>query len=443
MSIKVKFNKTERSWAMYDWANSVYATIICAAIFPIYFSSVAKAAGQSGDVLWGYATSFATLIVAISAPVLGSLGDLKGMKKKLLTTFIALGVIFTLLMAITDNIHLMLFGYIVSYIGFLGSLIFYDSFITNVTTEDKMDKLSAFGYALGYIGGSTIPFIASILLIMLGENLGISSTTAVKISVVITSLWWALFSIPILKNVKQVYYTERATGNFVTSTWKSILNTIKDIKSDKVLVLFLIAYFFYIDGVDTVINMSTSYGSTLGLSSTVMILALLVTQLLAVPFSIIYSRLAEKIGTINVLFIGIITYVVVCFVGFYMGYSLETASAAAKLTKTTAEYNAIYNPALKLSQILFWVLAILVSTAQGGIQALSRSNFGKLVPKERSSEYFGFINILGKFSAIMGPALYAFSASVTGHSSSGVLSLITLFVLGGYFLVLTKRKLQK
>ncbi|MBP1757697.1 MAG: transporter [Firmicutes bacterium] len=409
-----RFTPTERSWIMYDWANSSYATIIMAAVFPIYFANVAKNAGVSGDVWWGYGSSLATLTVAVLAPILGAIADFHGMKKKLLTTFLLIGLVFTSMMALTDNWQVMLIGYVFSYIGFTGSLLFYDAFITDVTTPDRMDKVSAWGYAMGYLGGSTIPFILSILLIMFGKNFGIDATLAVKLSVGLCVVWWAGFSLPLLFKVKQVHSIEMPAKALISSAFKGIAKTVRDITANKAMLVFMLAYFFYIDGVNTVIHMATVYGSTLGLDSTHMILALLVTQVVAVPCSIAFGRLAKRFGSINMISAAIVVYFLICIVGFYMGITVESGSPNAVATATK----------------LFWAMAVLVGTSQGGIQALSRSFFGKLVPPSRSNEFFGFFDIFGKFAAVLGPAIYSTIASMTGRSSFGILGLIILFGIG-------------
>ena len=426
-----KFTKQEKSWIMYDWANSVYATNIMAAIYPIYFTSVCKSSGVGGTEMWGYGTSIATFVIAILAPVLGAIGDYKGMKKRFFTFFMLLGVVFTLTMAIFDQWQMMLVGYIISYIGFAGANLFYDSFLTDVTTSDRMDKVSSWGYAMGYIGGSTIPFLISIVILL---KMGMSNPNAVKISVVLTSLWWAAFSLPILKNVKQHYYVETPPSRLVATTFQNIGKTLKNIYINKTIFLFILAYFFYIDGVGTVIHMSTSYGKTLGLDSTKMILALLVTQIVAVPCSIYFSRLANKFGSIKMIGIAIIIYFFICGVGFYMGFSIEQAAGFSVDAQ---------NAALNRSQILFWLMATMVGTVQGGIQALSRSYFGKLVPPEKSNEYFGFFDIFGKFATVIGPALVALFTRWTGRASIGILSISILFLLGILLLLIGKKRFHK
>lgn len=423
-----RFTSLEKSWITYDWANSVFATNIMAAIFPIYFSSVAGAAGVPGDVYWGYGTSAATAAVALAAPFLGAVGDYRGMKKKLFGFFLALGLVFTLTMALTDNWRMMLAGYVVAYIGFTGSCLFYDSFLTDVTTRNRMDRVSAWGYAMGYIGGSTIPFVLSIGILLI---MGMDNPMAVKASVLLTVVWWAVFSIPMLRNVKQVHFVETPRTELVRNTLRNLSSTARAILRDHGMVVFMIAYFFYIDGVNTVIHMATAYGSTLGLDSTGMILALLVTQIVAVPCSILFGRIAAKVGSIRVILVAILTYVAICLLGFLMGRMVESASA-----EEMAE-------AVRRAGTLFWVLAVMVGTVQGGIQALSRSYFGKLVPPERSSEYFGFFDIFGKYAAVLGPLLYGLMAQATGRSSLGILSIAAFFAIAFVLLTLGRRSLAE
>lgn len=481
------FNKKEWSWIMYDWANSIYATNIMAAIYPTIFTSICA----KGDIMWGYGTSIATFIVAVIAPFLGAIGDYKGMKKKLFTVFAAIGILCTALMAIMGNWKIALVGYVISRIGFSGSCLFYDSFLTDVTTDDRMDRVSSWGYAMGYIGGSTIPFVISIAILLIFDY----NTFAQVFSVLIVSVWWAVFSIPFMKNVKQEHYIERTERISASQILKNVVRTFKDICLHKGLLLFMIAYFFYIDGVDTIISISTAYGSTLGLGTTGMILALMVTQLVAMPCSIWFARIAEKVNTRRALMGAVSVYIVICLVGFYMGFSMEPSQNAYEgmLDNAAAPYaeqvdeekfeiymnkaraalrsddpasemaelalfeNATedekafeaelettllaavdenrdladaFNDAVKFSTVLFWCMAVMVGTVQGGIQAASRSYLGKLVPKERSNEFFGFFDIFGKFAAVIGPTLYAGLASATGRSSFGVLGLAILFICG-------------
>jgi UMF1 family MFS transporter len=398
------FSLQEKSWIMYDWANSAHSAIITASILPIFFKTVAKGAGLDSNIAdsyWGYATSAATLILSLVAPILGTLGDYRNMKMKLFRTFFLIGVISTAALSLTGQWFPMLILYAITIIGSSGSGLFYDAFLIDVTTEERMDKVSTYGYAFGYIGGSTIPFIVAIALIMFGKYVGISATLGTQLSFLFTALWWGVFAIPMLKNVKQVYSIDMVP-NPISSSFKRLYKTFKNIRQYKHIFLFLIAYFFYIDGVGTIIHMATVYGDSVGISSTSLMLALLVTQIVAFPFAIIYGKLAKKFGSKIMIFVGIVIYMIICI----LGYNLSTATE-------------------------FWILAILVATSQGGIQALSRSYYGKMVPKENSNEFFGFYDIFGKFAAIMGPALYGLFSQITGESRYGVLSVIVLFIIGG------------
>ena len=420
-----RFTKAEKSWIMYDWANSIYATNIMAAIFPIYF---AMQANETGNKLYGFAVSAAALVVAVLAPILGAIGDLSGMKKKLFAGFLELCVVFSAVMAAFEDWRLMLVGFILSRIGFSGSCLFYDSFLTDVTTPERMDRVSSWGYAMGYIGGSTIPFIISIAVMLLMNQ----SVLSYKIAILIVVVWWAVFSIPFLKNVKQQYSVEDAPQALAKEAFRNAWKTFKDILKDKKILFFIIAYFFYIDGVDTIISMATNYGETLGLGAIGMILALLVTQIVAVPFSILFGNLAKKVGAMKMIAIAVCVYFVITILGFFMGFNIEQAELSG----------GDIDAALKLSSTLFWILATLVGTVQGGIQALSRSYFGQLIPPERSNEYYGFLDIFGKFSCVIGPALYAATYAATGRASLGILSIIVLF-FGGMVALFAGRKYMK
>ncbi len=420
-----RFTKAEKSWIMYDWANSIYATNIMAAIFPIYF---AMQADETGNKLYGFAVSAAALVVAVLAPILGAIGDFSGMKKKLFAGFLVLGLVFTAVMAAFEDWRLMLVGFILSRIGFSGSCLFYDSFLTDVTTPERMDRVSSWGYAMGYIGGSTIPFIISIAVMLLMNQ----SVLSYKIAIMIVVVWWAVFSIPFLKNVKQQYSVEDAPQALAKEAFRNAWKTFKDILKDKKILFFIIAYFFYIDGVDTIISMATNYGETLGLGAIGMILALLVTQIVAVPFSILFGNLAKKVGAMKMIAIAVCVYFVITILGFFMGFNIEQAELSG----------GDIDAALKLSSTLFWILATLVGTVQGGIQALSRSYFGQLIPPERSNEYYGFLDIFGKFSCVIGPALYAATYAATGRASLGILSIIVLF-FGGMVALFAGRKYMK
>ena len=406
-----RMSKQEKSWVLYDWANSAYSILITTAIFPLYFKAAAKEAGlaaSTSTAYWGYANSFATLLISLCAPILGSIADFKGLKKRLFTFFFALGIVFTLLLAVVPSNQwlFLLICYMVTVIGFGGTNIFYDAFLVDVTTEDRMNQVSSRGFAMGYIG-STIPFILSIALIILSQQniIPLSVTVASQAAFAITALWWGLFTIPMLKNVQQVYYKE-PVPNPISNGFKQLFDTFKKIKLYRPLFLFLIAYFFYIDGVNTIITMSTAYGSDLGITSTNLLIILFATQVVAAPFAILYGKLADRFKGKIMLLVGIIVYIVICTYAYFL--------------KTTLD---------------FWILAMLVASSQGGIQALSRSYFAKLVPKENANEFFGFYSIFYKFAAILGPFLVGFTAQITGNTNSGVFSLILLFIIGGAILL--------
>lgn len=401
-----RLTKEENSWVFYDWANSAYSIIITTAVFPLFYKAAAKNAGVSAadsTAYLGYTIAIATFILAMLGPILGSIADYQGYKKRFFRFFFLMGVAATAILAFipSDQWLLLLACYTVAAVGSAGANVFYDAFLVDVTTEERMNRISSRGLGFGYIG-STIPFIISIAIIILAQSktIPISTTTASKIAFLITAAWWGLFAIPLIKNVHQRYYIEREP-NPVLNSFKRLGGTLKEIRKFRALFLFLLAYFFYIDGVGTIISMSTAYGSDLGISSTNLLIILFVTQVVAAPFAILYGRLAEKFTGKKMLYVGIFVYIIVCIYAYFL--------------KTTMD---------------FWILAMLVATSQGGIQALSRAYFAKLVPKEKSNEFFGFYNIFGKFASIMGPLLVGVTAQLTGNSSSGVFSLVILFIVG-------------
>ena len=423
---KNKLTREEKSWIMYDWANSVYATIMMAAVFPIYFTNVANSAGQSGDYWWGIGTSVAMIIVAVSAPVAGALSDFIGYRKKLFSLFLALGVGFTLASAFVDYWAFLLIGYALSHVGFSGSCLIYDSFLSDVAPPERMDTVSGYGFAFGYIGGSTIPFLISIALITFGENFGIGASMAIKLSVVLTAVWWGLFTIPFMKNVHQRYGIEKPKSQAVVrAAFESVIHTAKDIFKDKRIFFYILAYFFYIDGVGTVINMSTSYGATLGLNTTSMILALLVTQIVAFPCSIWFSSLSKHFGSLRMIRAAICEYLLICIVGFFMGFGLEEGWFG-----------------VSTAVVLFWILAIMVGMVQGGIQAISRSYYCQMIPPEKSGEFFGFFDIFGKFASVLGPLLYSLTKGLTGRSSYSILSIVLLFIVSLVVLSIGKKHMS-
>lgn len=395
---KLGLTKKEKSWVLYDVGNSAFV-MLSTALIPVYFASLAEP-GSSVVVAWGYAETVASLILALIMPILGSLADLAGNKKRFLIGFAGTGAVACAALGIPEHAILFLVVYVIAAVMLNGSMVFYDAFLVDATTPERYDQISSHGYAWGYIG-SCIPFIACLVVVLGGGAVGIDAALGMKIAFVITAAWWILFTIPIVKNVHQTHFKERSK-NLVKSTFVGLWGTIKNIVRDKRLRFFMLAFFFYIDGVHTIIKMSTSYGTELGIDSTQLVLALLVTQFVAFPSAILYGRLAKNFGTRRMLMVGVAAYFcIVLFAAFFLRSAVE-----------------------------FWILAICVGLFQGGIQALSRSEFGKLIPAERANEYFGFFDIFGKYAAVMGTFLVSFFTQITGEAMWGVLSIAVLFVLG-------------
>ncbi|QMT17159.1 MFS transporter [Planococcus maritimus] len=401
-----KFTKPEKSWALYDWGNSAYSIIITTAVFPLFYKAAATDAGvelADSTAYLSYTIAIFTFILAMLGPLLGTIADYEGMKKKFFTVFFLLGTISTAMLAFVPEGQWLwlLICYVFAALGATGANLFYDAFIVDITTEKRMNRVSAFGYGLGYIG-STIPFALAILIILLAQNevLPLSVTNASRLAFLITAAWWIVFSIPLFRHVKQKHFIKREASPVVQS-FRRLNKTIREIRQYRALFLFLIAYFFYIDGVGTIISLSTAYGTDLGLSATSLLIVLFATQVVAAPFAILYGKLSDRFTGKKMLYVGICVYIVVCVYAVF----IETI-------------------------VDFWILAMLVATSQGGIQALSRSYFGKLVPKQNANEFFGFYNIFGKFAAITGPLLVGVTSQITGNSSLGVLSLVVLFIIG-------------
>ena len=397
-------SKRERSWVLYDVGNSAYV-MLAATLIPIYFSAIAEP-GSSAVVAWGYATTVASLALALLMPFLGSLADLKGNKKKFLAGTIGTGAVSLAVMGVPGNAMVFLAIYVFSSVMLNASLVFYDAFLVDATEQDRYDEVSSQGYAWGYIG-SCIPFIVCLVIVLFGSSFGIGQLDGIRISFVITAVWWLVFSVPVLRDVHQTHFKAREAHLF-RHTLKGLAGTCKKIARDKRLLMYMLAFFFYIDGVHTIITMSTSYGTDLGIDSTQLVLALLVTQFVAFPSAIAYGRLAGRFGTKRMLLIAVFAYFcITLFAAFFLRSAAE-----------------------------FWVLAVCVGLFQGGIQALSRSEFGKLIPKENANEYYGFFDIFGKYATIMGTLLVSVFTQLTGSSSYGVLSVAVLFIVG--FILLWK-----
>ena len=407
-----KLTPREKRWIMYDVGNSAFV-LLSTAVVPIYANSLLEAAGQDNIVsTWGYAQTIASLVIALLMPILGSIADVQGMKIKFFLGFFLTGVVMCLGMSLPLGWLAFLIVYVLATIGLNGSLTFYDSMLIDTTSNERMDKVSSHGYAWGYVG-STIPFIVCIAVIFGGPALlGLDTAACTRISFLITALWWVAFTVPLLRSYRQVHYRTTAdhTAEAVRGTFRELAGTFRRIARDRSLLLFMIAFFFYIDAVNTVISMSTSYGTQLGIDSTQLVIALLVTQFVAFPCAILYGRLAGRFGAKRMIVIAVIAYLgIVMFAAFFL--------------KTAVE---------------FWILAILVGMFQGGIQALSRSYYGKIIPKDHANEYYGFYDIFGKTASVLGTFLVATTTAVTGNASAGVLSIAVLLVAALVLLLVQK-----
>lgn len=408
----MKYTKMERNWVMYDVGNSALV-LLNTSVVPIYFNAINTGASSADLVTaWANAQTVASLAVALLMPILGSLADYAGNKVKFFLGFFLTGLVLCLAQAIPMSAMAFLVVYVLCTIGLNSSMTFYDAMLPDVTTDDRMDSVSSSGYAWGYVG-STIPFILCIALIFGGPGLlGLDTLTCTRITFIITGLWWLAFTVPLLRTYQQRFGKEREHGaggvlHNIAKTFSGLIGTCKSIAHDRVLLVFMIAFFFYIDGVHTVISMATSYGAALGIDSTQLVLALLVTQFVAFPSAIAYGRLAGRFGTLRMIIVAVAAYVgIVLFAAFFLKSAVE-----------------------------FWIIAVLVGMFQGGVQALSRSYFGKLIPKERANEYYGFFDIFGRYASVMGTLLVSIVTSLTADPSLGVLSIGILLVAGFVMLV--------
>ncbi len=413
----------ERSWIKYDIANSAYTLTFVTVFFPIIFKLVAAQSdvdSENAATILLKATGWYSLIIAILSPILGNISDYKGYKKILFKIFLFMGLIFGLLLCIPVVPWQIYLGiYIIATIGYTGANIFYDAFLTDVTEEENYNKVSSNGFAWGYIG-SCVPFILGLGIYALVnfEIVDMDPRYAIALAFLISIIWWGYYSFPMLKNVNQKYYVEKPAKWFISG----LINTGKTflvLCRDKKVLFFLIGYFFYIDAVGTIIKSAVNIGEELGVTNDItLVMIVLLVQFIAFPCAILFSILAKKIGQVSMLTVGVLIYILICTVGYFIS-----------------------------SQIHLFIFAGLVGLAQGGIQAVSRSHFGSLIPKERSGDYFGFFNIFGKFAAIMGPFILGYTIDISienGYDGPqavrfGILSLIPLLVIGLAFLLLSTK----
>jgi len=410
--------KEEKSWILYDWSSQGYVMIVHSVIFSLFFLQSASTAFGGGydamvqaNAFWSLANTVGTVIVGLLAPVLGTLSGYKGKKKLIFTFFACMGIIGTIALAIVPE-HLwwlLLLTFIVASIGFSGSNKIYDAFLVDVSEKDNMNRVSTLGFGFGYIGGA-LPFILSIPFVILAqfEIINMPLVTAYRISFWIAAIWWIVFSIPMFKNVHQKIGVGEEP-QYIRKSFIRVWTTFKDIKQHKPILIFLVAFFLYSDGLGSIIRLATSYGMTIGLPQHTLLLVLLVTQFVAFPCAIIYGKLSERVGAKKMIFFGIATYCVICMIALTM------------------------NPArdVRFLTAMFWMLAMLVGTAQGGVQALSRSYFGRIIPKEKSNEYFGFYNIFGRFASVLGTTFYGGVSLATGQAHYGIGVIVVIFIGAG------------
>ena len=373
---KEKLTALERSWILYDVGNSAF-TLLCSTLLPIYFNALATAGGLSEDLYlsyWSYAGSIATALVAIIGPLCGAVADQKGFKKPIFLLCLALGAMGCAALGAAWSWLVFLVIFIIAKVGYSSSLVFYDSMLSEVTGEEKMDKVSSMGYAYGYIG-SVIPFVICLALVLGYELIGISQTTALIIAFIITAVWWIGCSVPLVKHYRQTAFVERQVHPF-RQAFGELGKTLKHAKHNPNILFYLLAFFFFINGVYTIIDMATAYGTALGLDTAGLLLALLLTQIVAFPFAILFGRLAAKVSTGKLMKICILSYAAIILFAVFL-----------------------------VAQWQFWLLAVLVGMFQGGIQALSRSYMARIIPAERSGAYFGLMDICGKGASFLGMLL--------------------------------------
>lgn len=399
-----KMTRLEKQWILYDVGNSAF-TMLCTTIIPIYFKNIATADNLSNSdstAFLSFTLSLSTILVAILGSILGTMADTKNYKKPLFVSTFLVGVIGCMAMAFASKWLAFLAVFCIAKTGYQLSLIFYDSMLTDVTTEDRMDEISSQGYAWGYIG-SCVPFIASLVLILGSDVIGISGGMAMTLALFLNAVWWAGVTIPLIRNYRQIHYVEKV-NHPVKESFRRIVDVVKGLKHQRKILFFLLGFFFYIDGVYTIIDMATTYGKDVGISDTDLVLALLMTQVVAFPCSIAFGKISKRFKNGSLIQVSILAYFLIAVFALQLDKAWE-----------------------------FWFLAVCVAVFQGAIQALSRSYFAKIIPKEKSSEYFGFYDIFGKGAAFIGTTVMGISTMVSGSSRYGVAILSLMFLVGFFF----------
>jgi UMF1 family MFS transporter len=401
-----------RAWAMYDWANSAVQVTIVAAIFPIYFQKVAAAGmpGPEATSRFAWATTIAIVIVAVVAPLLGAIADYTPIKKRLLAVFLAIGASSTAAMFFITrgDWQLALVLFVLTNVGVAGSIVFYDSLLPHIVREDELDRVSTAGYALGYLGGGVLLAINILMMSQPSWFFLPSREVAVRASLASVAVWWLLFSIPLFRRVPEPLAARRDgghAGSAIGAALSRLFETLRELRRYRQAFLLLLAFLLYNDGIQTIIRMATTYGTEIGIDENAMIGALLITQFIGVPFGFLFGAFAGKIGAKRALFVGLAAYSVITVLGYFM---------------RTATH--------------FFALAILVGIVQGGTQALSRSLFASLIPKQKSSEFFAFFGVFERYAGILGPAVFAWVVARSGTSRNAILSILVFFVAGGLLL---------
>lgn len=409
------------AWTMYDWANSAFATTIMASILPNYFGMFIATEGSL--TLWGYTVAIGSLIAAIISPVLGAIADFRGSKKLFMAFFVALGVISTALLFLVDQPNEWLLAcilYILGTIGFAGSLVFYDALLPHVANPDEIDQVSSRGYAMGYIGGGLLLLI-NVVMIFIGPRFlpNMDETEATKLmmrlSLASVAVWWAVFSIPIFRRVKEPARKAEASEvglNLWTVGFQRFFNSLKSIRRFRDLFLFLLTFFVYANGIGTIITMAVAFGTDLGFGTVILIGTLLMVQFVAAPFAILFGKLSKVLGIKKAITLSLLVYTGIAIIGYFM----------------SKEWH-------------FILLGFGVAMVQGGSQALSRSLVGQLMPKSKSAEFYGFYSVSEKFNTVIGPILFSVINQVTGNSKLAIVSLVIFFVAG--IIMLSKVNIER
>lgn len=399
--MKFKLTPKEKKWVWYDIGNSAF-TLLVSTIIPIYFNTVAENAGISEEnylAYWGYATSISTLIVALLGPTLGTLSDLSGFKKKIFSVTVLTGAAGCIILSFISSWIWFIVLFIIAKSAYSVSLVVYDSMLGDVTTPERMDEVSSYGYALGYIG-SCLPFILALVPVLLAMQGMLAQSIAMPVAFIIIAVWWVGFSLPLWKDYRQIHCIDSCSEPLKTGA-KNLGRIFRELWHEKKILLFLLAFFFYIDGVYTVIDMATAYGTALGLDTTLLLIALLVTQIVAFPAAILLVKLSARLRIEVIIGICIAAYLGISIYAIFLDQQYE-----------------------------FWILAVCVGLFQGTIQALSRSYYAKIIPPEKSGEYFGVYDIFGKGAAFMGTTIVSLVTQLTGRMNFGVGSLAVMFAIG-------------